>query len=488
MSWWREGVFYEIYPRSFADSNGDGIGDLAGVIERLDYLEWLGIDGIWLNPTFPSPNADWGYDVADYRDVHPDLGTLADLDRLVAEAGRRGIRILLDLVPNHTSHRHPWFLGEHRDWYVWSERKTNWLAAFGGSAWTYDRGEGRYYLHNFLPEQPDLNWWSPAVREAFDAILRFWLERGIAGFRIDVVHRIVKRLELVDLPGRDRRKRFPPVDDDETHAVIRRWRAVADAARSDGVLLGETYVLDVEEIAPFYGKDDELHLAFNFPFVFSRFGAASLRTVVEQTEVSLPASAWPAWTGSNHDVGRFATRWCGGDERKARCALVMLLTLRGTPFLYAGDELGLENADVPAERTLDCGRPPRDPGRTPMPWSAEPGAGFTRAGVEPWLPFGSLDRNVAAQRDDPESTLSLCRALIALRREVPELRSGSYASLPAPRGVWAWRRGEGVAVAVNMSSRPHRVELEGETLLSTSREPFGGRLDPWQAVVLRLAG
>ncbi len=281
MTWWRDAVLYQVYLRSFADSNGDGIGDLPGLTSRLDYLEWLGVDAVWLNPTFPSPNEDWGYDVSDYLGVHPDFGTPEDLARLVAEAGRRGIRILLDLVPNHTSDRHPWFLGEHRDWYVWTDWPTNWRSVFGGSAWQWDVREGRYYLHSFLPQMPDLNWHAPGVPDEFDRILRFWFDRGIAGFRIDVVHRTVKDARLRDAAGRGRVARFPPTDVRGTHELIRRWRRLADGYDPPRLLVGETYVLDVLEIASFYGADaDELQLAFNFPFLHASLNAAGLRRVV----------------------------------------------------------------------------------------------------------------------------------------------------------------------------------------------------------------
>ena len=298
MSWWRNGVLYQIYPRSFADSDGDGVGDLRGVIDRLDHLEWLGVDGIWLNPTMPSPNADWGYDVADYRAVHPELGTLADLDEMIAEAGKRGIRVLLDLVPNHTSDRHAWFQdaltgrdARYRDYYVWADPKpdgsppNNWQSTFGGPAWTLDERSGQYYLHNFLPAQPDLNWWSEAVREEFDDILRFWFERGVAGFRIDVCHAIVKDRELRDDPpaGPDDHPKIQEwgwrhvysMNRPEVHDVLRRWRSVADP---DRILVGETYVLELAQLFPFYGAgEDELHMAFNFLFVHADLDAAQLR-------------------------------------------------------------------------------------------------------------------------------------------------------------------------------------------------------------------
>jgi alpha-glucosidase len=512
--WWRRGVLYQVYPRSFADSNGDGVGDLRGIVSRLDYLAWLGIDGIWLNPTTPSPNDDWGYDVSDYLDVHPDLGTMADLDALVAEADARGMAVLLDLVPNHTSDRHPWFLdarssrtARRRDWYVWADPRSdgsppnNWRSVFGGSAWELDPPTGQCYLHNFLASQPDLNWWSEEVRDAFDEILRFWFARGVAGFRIDVAHAIVKDRELRDNP--------PATDDDppsirrigqrlrysmnrpEVHDVLRRWRQVADAYEPRRVLLGETVVHDVATLAAFYGTgEDELHLAFNFPFLNAAFDAEGLRAVVEETERLLPPGGWPAWALSNHDVVRFPTRCCDGDEVPLPCALLVLLTLRGTPVLYYGDELGMPQAEIPADAVRDPAG--RDGARTPMPWSPSPGGGFTTAGATPWLPLVRAEgRSVSEQRDDPDSTLAFCRRAIALRRELPDLNGGDYAALPAPAGVWAWRRGADVTVAVNLSREPARLEgVEGVVRLATSRQREGERavdrllLDPFEGVVL----
>ena len=502
MSWWREGVLYQIYPRSFADSNGDGIGDLPGITAHLDHLEWLGIDGIWLNPTMPSPNDDWGYDVADYCAVHPDLGTLADLDELVAEAAKRGIRVLLDLVPNHTSDRHAWFQNAltgrdaaHRDFYVWTDPRpdgappNNWQSVFGGPAWTLHEPTGQYYLHNFLQSQPDLNWWNDDVRDAFDAILRFWFERGVAGFRIDVCHAIVNDAELRDDPParpddhphiqeRGLRQAFS-MNRPEVHDVLRRWRKVADP---DRILVGETYVLDLAELFPFYGQgEDELHMAFNFLFIHEALAAAPLRAIVEAVEVGLPEASWPVYTGSNHDAGRLATRWAGGDEGKTRCSLLMLLTLRGTPFLYYGDELGLPDGDVPPDRRRDPVPDNRDGCRTPMPWTAEPAPDM-------WLPLTDASRNVADQREDPGSVLHLVRDLIALRRERADLHSGTYESLSAADGAWVWRRGDGTAVAVNLSDAPVTVDVAGTVLIATDRardgKRFDGELAPWSAAIV----
>jgi alpha-glucosidase len=523
-SWWRDGVLYQIYPRSFADSDGDGIGDLRGIIGRLDHLEWLGIDGIWLNPTMPSPNEDWGYDVADYCAVHPDLGTLEDLDELVAQAGRRGIRVLLDLVPNHTSDRHAWFQdaltgrdARHRDFYVWADPApgggppNNWISNFGGSAWTWHEPTGQYYLSQFLPSQPDLNWWSEEVREAFDGVLRFWFARGVAGFRIDVCHAIVKDRELRDDPAAtadDHPKvqarglrQVHSMNRPELHDVLRRWRQVAAAEEPERVLVGETYVLDLEQLIPFYGNgQDELHLAFNFLFVHSELDAGPMRGIVEGVEAMLPEGSWPVYTGSNHDAGRFATRWAGGEERRSRAAMVILLALRGTPFLYYGDEIGMPEPPLDPAKALDPvphrkndPAENRDPSRTPMQWTAEPGAGFTADGdTRTWLPIGdAAAANVADQREDAGSLLTLTRDLIALRRDRADLRGGIYESLPAPAGAWAWRRGDDTIAAVNLSDAEVSIEdVEGVVLIATDRARDGERaagalrLGPWEGAVV----
>jgi alpha-glucosidase len=507
--WWRDGVLYQIYPRSFRDSDGDGIGDLQGVIERLEHLEWLGVEGIWLNPTFPSPNVDWGFDVSDYRGVHPDFGTLEDLDRLIAEAARRGIKVLLDLVPNHTSDRHPWFEearssrdSPRRDWYVWADPApeggppNNWRSTFGGPAWTLDERTGQYYLHNFAPQQPDLNWWNEEVRREFDEILRWWFRRGIAGFRIDVAHGIVKDRELRDNPAA---KQEFSMNRPEVHDVFRRWRTLANDQDPMRVLIGETWVLDLERMASYYGQDDELHLAFNFPFVTAPFDPAALSQVVAETERLVPPESWPVWMLSNHDLSRFPTRWAGGDPAGARIALMLLLTLRGTPVIYYGDEIGMPDTPAAAGSGRDLQqlpvRPPRDPARTPMHWTAAPAAGFNDDGAEPWLPIGdNRAANVADQRDDPHSPVRLVRDLIALRRESADLRSGAYRLLEAPAGAWAFRRGERLAVALNLSGDAVALpELSGRVLIGTDRERDGREasgleLGPWEGALLETPG
>jgi alpha-glucosidase len=520
--WWRTGVLYQVYPRSFADSDGDGTGDLNGIIDHLDHLEWLGVDGVWLSPVTCSPNADWGYDVSDYRAIQPDLGSSDDVDRLIAEAASRGIKVLMDLVPNHTSDQHPWFVdarsardAPHRSWYVWADpkpdgsRPNNWVSSFGGPAWTLDDTTGQYYLHNHLVEQPDLNWWNEDVRTEFDGILTHWLERGVAGFRIDVCNVIIKDALLRDNPPATA---ADPLDMQlfgqrpvysgnrpEVHDVIRRWRRLVDDYPG-GVLVGETPVEPVESLAPFYGNGrDELHLAFNFPFISAPLEEPAMRAIVEATELALPAGAWPVWTGSNHDMSRLATRWAGDDPARSRAALLLLLCLRGTPVLYQGDEIGLGDVAVAREDLRDPlgvrywpAYAGRDGMRTPMPWRNAPGGGFTEPGVRPWLPFGDLAAcNVEDQRGDPDSLLHLTRDLLALRRRTPDLGSGAYRSVEATPGTWAWNRGDRTLVAVNLTDGPGSVDrVTGSVLLGTDRHRDGDgvtgtlQLRGWEGVVV----
>lgn len=519
--WWREGVIYQVYPRSFQDTNGDGIGDLPGVISQLEYLQWLGIDAIWLTPITVSPDRDLGYDVADYCNVQPSFGDLGDVDGLVREATKRDIKVVLDIVPNHTSDQHPWFVdarssktARHRDWYVWADPKpgggppNNWLSAFGGPAWTLDQRTGQCYLHNFLPEQPDLNWWNPEVREAFDEIYRFWFDRGVAGFRIDVAHGIVKDRELRDNPLASRddpphvrafgQRNVYNLERPEVHDVLRHWRQLADRFDPPRILLGETYVLDVRSMGRFYGTGDELHLAFNFTYVHASFEAKALAEVVAESELVIPDVGWPVWTVSNHDVPRVMSRWCGGDEARLRCALLSLLTLRGTPVMYYGDEIGMADTPITREDLQDpLGKRHwpeprgRDPERTPMQWRNSAGAGFTFPGVRPWLPIGdTATRNVEDQRRDPDSTLWFVRELIAQRRQSADLRSGAYRQIPSPAGTWVWQRGHATIVALNLSDT--RVELSdvfGRILIDTTRSRDGQRvngnlvLEPWQGTI-----
>ncbi len=529
--WWQGAVLYQVYVRSFADSDGDGYGDLPGLAGRLDYLAWLGVDGLWLSPTMPSPDDDWGYDVSDYRAVHPGMGTFADLDALVAQAGRRGIRILLDLVPNHTSSAHPWFVtaaagpgSATRDYYVWADPApgggppNNWESAAGGPAWTLDQASGQYYLHNFLPSQPDLNWWHQAVHTEFEQILKFWFDRGIAGFRIDVAHGLYKDALLRDnppaVPGshamvHGRTEPRYNMNRPETHQVYREWRAIAEGYDPPRLLLGETWVYPVDVMLSYYGHDDELQLAFNFPFLFSEFSAPELAGVVQQTFGGLPAGACPVWTASNHDVSRLGTRWCAGDERRIRLALLILLTLPGTVMLYYGDEIGMTDTELPPGELRDMMaqdqsfRASRDRARTPMQWSAGPGAGFCSPGVKPWLRFGDHTRvNVADQRDRPGSVLTLARDLISLRHQetghqetghqAPGYGALGYEALAVTEACWVYRSGH-LVVAANLSGEPADVTLPaGEVLIAAAGDgqPSPGgtvTLGPWQGLVLRAA-
>ena len=484
--WWRHGVIYHIYPRSFSDANGDGVGDLAGITARLDYLndgtpDSLGVDAIWLSPFYPSPMKDFGYDVADYTGVDPLFGTLEDFDTLVTEAHARGIRVVVDLVPNHTSDQHPWFLESRsslqspkRDWYVWADSKpdgqppNNWMSAFprAGRAWTFEEPTGQWYLHSFLPEQPDLNWWSPEVRAAMDEVMRFWLDRGVDGFRIDVAHRMAKDPQLRDNPlvamgdehdptGQARARRLAEMqlelyDEDwpEVHEILRRFRRTLDAY-DDRMAVGEVYVLDLRKLARYYGSGrDELHLAHNFVFLHQPWKPEAFRSVVDEYTALLPADAWPAQFLGNHDHSRAASRYDegGNGPARARVGAMMVLTLRGTPFLYYGEELGMLDGEIPPERVVDVDG--RDPERTPMQWDASPGAGFSLPGggaapPEPWLPVAaSAERiNVEVEREDPTSMLSLCRRLIWYRKGSEALRSGSYRSLPdVPESLYAFVR------------------------------------------------
>jgi alpha-glucosidase len=516
--WWHGATLYQVYVRSWLDTDGDGYGDLPGVIARLDYLAWLGVDGIWLSPTMPSPDDDWGYDVSDYCGVHPELGTLDDFDRLIAEAAKRDIKVLLDLVPNHTSTAHPWFVdavsgldSAHRRFYVWADPApgggppNNWLDATGHSAWASDEASGQYYLHNFLASQADLNWWEPGVHEAFREILRFWFDRGVAGFRIDVAHGLYKDAELPDDPpsaaaATDRlgsRFGLEPVysaNRPQSHSVFRAWRTIAEGYSPPRLLLGETWVADLDRMAAFHGQGDELHLTFNFPFIFADFTAPALRRVVAETLAALPPGECPVWTASNHDISRFPSRWGGGDERKARLALLVLATLPGTFVLYYGDEIAMTDVDVPPalrrDRMTSGGlgaADSRDPARSPMQWDAGPSAGFTAAGVAPWLPYGDhAARNAAAQREDPASVLWLCHDLIALRRAEFGGRIASYRELPGRLGLWTYQV-DGLLVTANFTGRP--ATLDGPTGPVVASSGHGvldhGMLAPWAGIITR---
>jgi alpha-glucosidase len=520
--WWRGAIFYQIYVRSWRDSNGDGIGDLVGVCEGLDYLSWLGTDVIWLSPTMPSPNKDWGYDVSDYYGVHPDLGTIGDLDRLLSEASRRGIAVMLDLVPNHTSNTHPWFVdalrgrhADHRHYYVWADPKAdgsppnNWVSATGGSAWSLDKTSGQYYLHNFLKDQPDLNWWDERVHDEFDQILRFWFDRGVSGFRVDVAHGLYKDALLRDNPPVEptdhpaiKRLGLRPVynaNRTEVHDVYRHWRQIADSYSPARALLGETWEFDLDRFGDYYGRTSpELQMAFNFLFVESNFKARELASIVESTLAAIPSGATAVWTASNHDVGRFPTRWCHNDERATRAALVVLATLPGSLVLYYGDELGMNDVDVPVSRQLDemslarPERPSRDRARTPMPWSGEKNAGFTSPSARPWLPIGEHPRsNVESQQADPGSVLSFWRELAGLRKAGRVGNAGPLVRVLLDDQVWAFSV-NGTTTVANLSAAPATRDLrQATTVLASTRPGQRGTkvagelaLEPWEALIV----
>jgi alpha-glucosidase len=539
--WWQQAVFYQIYPRSFADGNGDGVGDLWGAIEKLDYLEWLGVDAVWLSPHFPSPQADFGYDVADYTGVHPEYGDLQVLDAFVAGAHERGIKVILDLVMNHSSDRHPWFeasrdpMSPYRDWYVWrigretSEREptppNNWQSAFGGPAWTYDERSAAWYYHFFLREQPDLNWRHQDVRSAMWDVVRFWLDRGVDGFRLDAIGTLFEDpqledhaarttlIELVDTRfetsggGRRRGTRWREMfrrqhDLPEVHDVMKELRRVVDAY-DDRVLVGETDDLD------YHGNGtDELHLVFNFPLMnLPELTPDGVRKNQRIRHRALPQGAWPCNTFGNHDADRTASRWNhdGRGRERARLTAVLVLTLPGTPSLYMGEEIGMENflAADPAtlrdpigrwyygEAVSELGHSPvlaaqraaryaRDRCRTPMQWDGSPNAGFSPDGIATWLPVHpnhAAGVNVADQRDDPASLLSEYRNLIQLRKTRRALLEGGYQELlPDHRAVFAFRRlhPEGdVSVYVNMTELTQQVPRSAGTVLYESA-PGGG--------------
>jgi alpha-glucosidase len=523
-AWWQRGTIYQVYPRSFQDSDGDGVGDLEGIRRRLSHLAWLGVDAVWLSPFYPSPMADFGYDVADHCGVDPLFGTLEDWDRLAADARRLGLRLILDYVPNHTSAAHPWFAasraGAKRDWYLWregtpEEPPTNWVSVFGGPAWSWDAEVGAWYHHAYLHEQPDLNWRHPEVRDAMVEVLRFWLARGADGFRVDALRQSMKDDRWRDnppnpdwRPGEDPYHALLPeftTDRPEVQDTVRLLRATVDAATAqDGrerVLIGELY-LPIERLVRYYASG--LHLPANFHLLSTPWDAASIAELVEAYEAALPPGAWPNWVLGNHDRPRLASRL---GAAQARAAAVLLLTLRGTPTLYYGDELGMQDVPVapehvqdPWERNVPGQGLGRDPVRTPMQWDAGPHAGFTPAGARPWLPLATdADRvNVAAQRRDPGSLLRLSRDLLALRRAEPALAVGAYRTVSAsPGGALVYERSAGTTrflVALNLSGAPARAALEGAggtAVLATDRQREGERvaggtgLAAGEAVVVR---
>ena len=509
--WWQTSIIYQIYPRSFQDTNHDGIGDLPGIAQRLDYVKSLNVGAIWLSPINPSPMHDFGYDVADYCAVHPMFGTLEDFDRLLAGVHAREMKLLLDLVPNHTSDAHAWFQESRssrdnpkRDWYIWRDPApdggppNNWTSFFGGPAWSFDPHTGQYYLHQFVKQQPELNYRNPAVMQAMLDQMRFWLDRGVDGFRVDVIWLMIKDAALRDEPvdpnwdGVNPHFRLQHIytqDQPEVHEVIRQMRALLDEY-DERMMVGEIY-LPNDRLMSYYGaKFDECHLPFNFQLINAAWDAPTVRRLVDQYEADLPAGAWPNWVLGNHDQHRVATRV---GPAQARVAQMLLLTVRGTPTCYYGDELGMENVPIPPELVQD---PPavnqpeiahivgRDPERTPMQWDDSPNAGFATPDVTPWLPLAHdyTQRNVAVQSQTPNSMLAFFRALTTLRQSSPALTIGDYASVETGvDNIFAYTRTHGderLLIVLNFAGSTHRLDLsklgaDAKILLSTGMESAG---------------
>ena len=497
-SWWQKGIIYQIYPRSYQDSNGDGIGDLAGIRQRLDYIQSLNVDAIWLSPIYPSPMHDFGYDVADYCEVNPIFGDMADLDALLEDIHARGLKLVLDLVPNHTSDEHRWFVESRssrdnpkRDWYIWRDPApdggppNNWVSFFGGPAWTYDERTGQYYLHQFVKQQPELNYRHPDVLPAMLDNMRFWLDKGIDGFRVDVIWLMLKDEQLRDEPLNPDWDGINPIGKLQhiytqnlpgVHDIIRAMRAVLDEY-DDRMMVGEIY-LPNEDLVKYYGTRredgsfDECHLPFNFQLLLLDWDARTVRDAVDAYEAALPQGAWPNWVLGNHDRHRVASRL---GQAQARVANMLLMTLRGTPTNYYGEEIGMENVPIPPEFIQD---PPavnqpeiahivgRDPERTPMQWDASPHAGFTEEAVIPWLPLPAdyQTRNVRQQEEDPTSMLNLYRSLTKLRRSEPALAVGDYASVDAGAAdVFAYQRtapgADSFLIVLNFGEQSHTLNL-----------------------------
>jgi len=506
LAWWKSAVIYQIYPRSFQDSNGDGVGDLPGIVRRLPYLSELGVDALWVSPIFCSPMADFGYDISNYTEIDPIFGTKHDFDELVAAAHEIGVKVILDLVPNHTSDQHPWFLESRRsrddpkrNWYLWHDPRpcggpsNNWLSEFGGSAWEFDPPTGQYYYHAFLKHQPDLNWRNPEVRRAIYDVMRSWLRRGVDGFRVDVLWHLIKDDQFRNNPpnpsfafGRPPHQALIPLyttDRPEIHEVIAEMRRVLDEFE-DRLLIGEIY-LPVERLVSYYGRDLRgIHLPFNFALLSASWRATTIFKLVEEYEAALPLGGWPNWVLGNHDRPRIASRV--GIEQ-ARIAAILLLTLRGTPTLYYGDEIGMTDVPIAPESVrdpLEMNVPGigvgRDGCRTPMQWDADANAGFSQS--KPWLPLAAdyCCHNVERQRRDPSSLYNLYRRLIALRRSRPVLITGRYRPLKADGDVFLFTREDErnrLLIALNLGDKPAQGPLagrpEGRILLSSGADREG---------------
>jgi alpha-glucosidase len=491
-AWWQHAVFYELYPRSFADSNNDGTGDIPGITAKLDYLKDLGVDAIWITPCFPSPQVDFGYDVSDYDNIDPRYGTLADFDRLVAEGKKRNIRIILDFVVNHTSDKHPWFVdsrssrtAQHRDWYVWRDGRAagqppnNWLSTFGHSAWQFDPKTKQYYYHYFYIQQPDLNWRNPVVEKTMLDVPRFWYQRGVAGFRLDAVDTLFEDPKLPDNPVLPGKNKYgdPNMENKydtklpEVHDVLRKLRTQANDY--DAVLIGETWTKDIDELKQFYGDhSNELQMPMDFLFTqVNKLSAPEFRRQIAGVDA---ANGWPVFLFSNHDIRRQLNRYGDGtdDQQIAKLLAGLYLTLRGTPIMYYGEEIGMVNNDPKRRQDVQdpigrTGWPQeigRDGERTPMQWNEAANAGFTQG--KPWLPVPSSYKtaNVASELKDPNSVLNFYKRVLAIRHSNEAVREGKYVPLnPDDDHVLSYLRqykNAAVLVALNMSSTPQKVAFD----------------------------
>ena len=519
--WWQYGILYEVYPRSFQDANGDGIGDLQGILRRLDYLAGLGIKGVWIAPFYPSPMADFGYDISDYCNIDRIFGTLEDFDRLLRAIHERGLKLILDFVPNHTSDQHPWFVESRssltnpkRDWYLWRDPApdggppNNWLSNFGGPAWTRDGSQ--YYCHSFLKQQPDVNWRNTELREAMFHVLRFWLDRGVDGFRVDVMWMMIKDDQYRDNPvnpatfsDSPEAVRLLPVyntNRPEVHAIVAEMRAVLESYGDDRLLIGETY-LPFDQLATYYGRDLRgAQLPFNFHLIQTAWNADAIAAVIKEYEASLPAGAWPNWVIGNHDQPRIATRV---GRTQARIAAMLLLTLRGTPTMYYGDEIGMTDVAIPADEVQDSAEKNqpgkglgRDPERTPMQWDNSRCAGFTEG--TPWLRLAAdyAAVNVSALSSQGDSVLSLYRALISLRNSNAALHAGAIENVASDGRVLRYERVDGeqrFAVLLNLSEGKEEASVAGgQIVVSTYMdrgEEVASRLSlrPFEGVVVKVS-
>ena len=531
--WWQDGIIYQVYPRSIRDGNGDGIGDLRGIIQRIDYLRWLGVNAIWISPIYPSPMADFGYDISDYENIWAPFGSLADFDELLQQLHAAGMRLILDLVPNHSSDEHPWFVESRssrdnpkRDWYIWKDAKpdgtppNNWLSVFGGSAWQWDETTKQYYYHAFLVKQPDLNWRNPEVVDALLGIMRFWLDKGVDGFRVDAMWHMIKDSQWRDNPHNPDYKdtmatyeQLLPVystDQPEMHGIAARMRKVLDEY-DERLMIAEIY-LPVHRLVTYYGTHEkEAHLPFNFMLISLPWDPRLIAAAIDEYEAALPQGDWPNWVIGNHDQPRITSRV---GAQQARIAAILLLTLRGTPTIYYGDEISMRDVPIPEEEVQDpqgLNMPgknlSRDPERTPMLWDNTDNAGFTDA--KPWLRIDPAfhRRNVQIQKQDPISALTLYRSLIDLRQKEPSLMTGAYTPVCSDHQMIAYiRQAEGhpaFLIVLNLTHRPcyfkpGTILFKGTIVIDTIPEQLNAkvrdridlsgdeglvvRLDEWQSV------